>query len=291
MPPPLTPTQTRSLAGTLAAAYGTLPGVEAVALVGSRAVGGADPGADVDLYVFARGEVALDARRRIARASGRALEIGKPFFGDEDAWIDRDTGVVVEAIFWACERMEDEIARVLERCEARVGYSTCFWHSVRIAQPLFDRGGWLADLKKEAAQPYPEKLRAAVIATNRPLLGGTHGSFRQQIEAALRRGDRVSVQHRTAAFLTSYFDCLFALNRTPHPGEKRMVAHAERLPHHPPDLRRAVNALLSAAPADVLDRADALTDGLDRLIGAHGPIQEHAPPSSVRRPSSQPHSP
>ena len=47
-------------------------------------------------------------------------------------------------------------------------------------------------------------------------------SFDTQITKAEKRGDLVSVNHRVAEFLASYFDVLFALNEMTHPGEKRM---------------------------------------------------------------------
>lgn len=59
------------------------------------------------------------------------------------------------------------------------------------------------------------------------LLTGNLPSYDGQIKKALRRGDNVSVNHRTAAFLESYFDIIFAVNGLTHPGEKRMAAYAK----------------------------------------------------------------
>ena len=54
------------------------------------------------------------------------------------------------------------------------------------------------------------------------LLSGMLPSFDMQIKKAENRGDLVSVNHRVAEFLASYFNIIFALNEMPHPGEKRM---------------------------------------------------------------------
>ena len=50
---------------------------------------------------------------------------------------------------------------------------------------------------------------------------------------AFRRRDRISLNHRTTAWLASYFDILFAANRRFNPSEKRLLTHAQALPTMP----------------------------------------------------------
>jgi hypothetical protein len=81
----------------------------------------------------------------------------------------------------------------------------------------------------------------------------------------------VSVNHRVAAVLASYFDILFAVNRVLHPGEKRLLEQACRLClERPARMVEEVHALLVAAATGVgLPAAlDGLVDDLDLLL--HG---------------------
>ena len=171
------------------------------------------------------------------------------------------------------DEFADRLAAVLDRHEAELGYTTCFWHNLRTARPLFDRSGRYAALAREAARPYPQALRRGIVAKNWPMLAINRASWRHQLRAAIRRADAVSANHRAAAFLASWFDLLFALNREPHPGEKRLLDHARRLcPDQPEGTGEAVAAFLRAAAAldpAALDHADRLTAGLgERLRGA-----------------------
>ncbi len=261
------------LARRLAAAYAQLPGVRAVAMGGSQATGLAGGDSDVDLYVYASPEPGLEARAAVAAGSPRR-ELGNRFFEPGDEWVDAGTGIQVDAMFREPAFIEDELARVLIRHQARIGYSTAFWHGLVHSTALHDPSGWYADLQARARAPYPEALVRAVVAKNQPLLRGNLSSFLAQLARAAARGDAVSVNHRTAAFLASFFDVLFAVNRALHPGEKRLLTMAEaRCPRRPADLRQQVESLVAAAARpghEVVRRADALGAALDRLLEREG---------------------
>lgn len=269
------PSDPPSLAGRLAGAYAAWPGVEAVALGGSRAIGLADPASDVDLYVYAAVEPGREERAALVAAQGgEDAEIGRSPFEPGDEWADRATGLGVDVMFRTPAFIEGELDRVLVHHQARAGYSTCLWHNVLTSRPLFDRRGLFAEWQARAGAPYPEPLRRAVVARNLPLLQSARSSFGHQLARAAARGDGVAVNHRTAAFLASALDLLFALNRAPHPGEKRILEQLHRAgPLLPPDLDSQVAALLAAAgqqgPA-VAEAAVALAASIASLCRAEG---------------------
>lgn len=259
------------LAHRIAARFAELPQVEAVSLTGSQMMGVADPASDIDLYVYHHDEIPVAARMALASPYDDA-EFDLDFWGSEDTWYDIATGIRVEPIYWRVSSIEDNVEYVFRRFQAANGYSTAFLHSIRGGRILFDRAGWLQRLQAELHQPYPDGLRRAVIARNHPVMRSTTSSYFQQLKAASQRGDLISINHRTAILLASYFDILFALNGVMNPGEKRLIHFAETLcPKRPPMMRQQVEALLLAiVGGDVVAHAAALIDSLDDLLRAEG---------------------
>ncbi len=259
-----------SLAATIAAQYSAFPQVEAVAWGGSYTSAAADAASDIDLYVYLRSTLPPDQRAGFIWARSRYAEIDNQVWEPGDEWIEAESGVKIDVMYRDVGWIEQQLDDVLTRHQASAGYSTCLWYNVRASQPLWDRNGWLAKLQQRSQQPYPEQLRRAIITKNYVLLRTMVGSYRQQIKLAVARNDVVNINHRVAALLASYFDVLFAVNRLPHPGEKRLIAYATRdCTLLPRDMAQQVQALVGAsaqASDAVLDRVDALADQLDALL-------------------------
>ena len=263
----------QALLQEITATFAALPQVAAVALAGSQAATLYDTASDLDIYIYCRAEVTLDVRAALAQQhDARNPEIGNDDFGAGDEWVDAASRHAIDLIYFGTLWIEEQLDRVLVRHQPALGYTTAFWSTLRRSIPLYDRDGWFAHLHARAQATYPEALRRAIIAKNYPLLRHRQSSYLHQLEKAWQRQDRVSVNHRVAALLASYFDILFALNHALHPGEKRILRYARELcPLCPPHLEEQVEALLLAQAApwqstQLFDMMHALLDGLDRLL-------------------------
>ncbi|MFZ1396134.1 MAG: nucleotidyltransferase domain-containing protein [Candidatus Promineifilaceae bacterium] len=260
-----------TLANQIADQYAALPQVEAVALGGSLATQQASAGSDIDLYVYSHQELAVAARTTIAQNGASHSEVNNQFWEPGDEWIDATTGIHVDVMFRSTNWIESQLEHILVKHQASVGYSTCFWHNVLTSTPLFDRTNWYDNVKKMAQRPYPPQLQQNIIAKNFPILRNTLSSYLYQINSAVRRADTVSLNHRVAALLASYFDILFALNELPHPGEKRLLHLAiTQCLLLPDNMREQVNNLLTASTENAYDRTNALVDGLKKLLDEQG---------------------
>jgi hypothetical protein len=263
------------LARELARRFQEFPAVEAVAWGGSQAAAGGDGLSDIDLYICTTATIPLAAREALVAETGSSrADLNLQLWDLGDEWYDADTGLEVDVIYWESAWIESQLDRVWRQHQASLGYTTCFWYTIYHSQALYDRRGWFANLQRQSERPYPETLRQAIIAKNHAALRRVIPSYVHQIEKACHRNDPVSLNHRVAALLASYFDVIFALNRVLHPGEKRLIewaqAHCEQLPM---EMAEQITALLQAACSlngNVLQRVNALLDNLDDLLRQEG---------------------
>ncbi len=272
------------LAKAIAAKFGDLPQVVAVALSGSRTTGASNATSDYDFYIYVQDHIPVAIRKAMLLPSHPAntnefaerIELDNQFWEPGDEWIDPSSGCGVDVMYRTPHWIEEQLERVLVNHQASVGYSTCFWWNVLTSVALYDQKGWFKQLQEKANQPYPEPLRRAIIAKNYPVLRRNISSYTHQLEVAISRGDGVSVIHRTAALLSSYFDIIFAVNSVPHPGEKRLVEWVKKLCSKVPDgMEEQIRAIndsipLSSSNQNLLAHLNALIDGLEQLLIAEG---------------------
>ena len=263
------------LAKKVAAQFTSIASVEAIALGGSQSSCLIDRQSDIDLYIYTNEAIPLEKRQGIVKKLGASkADMNLTFWDPGDEWFDLETGIEVDVMYWHPTWIEEQLARVLDLHQASMGYTTCFWHTVKNTHILFDRMGWFHKLQEKSRQPYPEPLKRAIIAKNHPVLRNVIPAYTHQIEKALIRNDLVSINHRLAALFASYFDVLFAINEVLHPGEKKMVTFAKEecalLPENLEGIIADIFQYAAAGDLKVLDEMNALLDGLDELLKAEG---------------------
>lgn len=258
----------------LVALFAELPQVEAITLGGSSASGRADDLSDFDVYVCADATISLATRRDIVQQLGGASvdNLGHDYFGGGDEWRDA-AGTHFDLMYLGSGWLREQVERPLRRYQPSLGYSTAFAYTVSRAAILYDPDGAFAALQAVTLEPYPDALREAVVHYNHPLLRNTISSYWVQLEKATARGDLVSLNHRLAALLASYFDLIFAVNRTLHPGEKRLVEVALSVCSSLPEaFERDLTETLKTAgePELLLTEVTKLLDALDAWLELEG---------------------
>ena len=224
--------------------------VEALALGGSRATDNYDEKSDYDLYVYVNKIPDLAKRNTILEKCCKYIELNNSYWELEDDCILKDD-IDIDILYRNLEDFSKNIAMVVDDGVAFNGYTTCMWYNLKTCKILFDCNGKLTLLKKRYDIKYPSKLKQNIIRKNMHLLSGFLPSYDRQIEKALTRLDFISVNHRLAAFLESYFDVIFAINELTHPGEKRMLKYAlKECKSLPNDFEKNLNLLLSSAFSD-----------------------------------------
>jgi len=263
------------VAAVVAKRFSMLPAVRAVALGGSHTGIFSDDDSDVDIYVYITRTASLEFREALSRDLARGtVFLNQQFFENGDSWVDASSGVEVDIMYRSPVWIEDQLTQVIDKHTATVGYTTSIWHNIRNSRLLFDRDNWYHDLKNKANAAYPTKLVRAIIARNHPLLRKIPSSYQAQIELSIKRRDRVNLNHRITALLSSYFDILYAVNKELHPGEKYLIEYAGELCElRPYGMAEQINALIGElgapwAEQNILSHLNLLLDGIDDLLHA-----------------------
>lgn len=251
---------------TLITSLSQLPQVEAVALGGSHTVNMHDALSDYDLYVYTSAEIPIKIREKITEESCDYIELNNQFWETEDDGILKN-GTEIDIIYRSLAWLDQQLSHIVFNHQASVGYSSCFWFNLLNSHITFDREQQLNKLKSKYSIPYPEALAKNIVAKNAPLLSSSIACYPKQIEKAIKRNDRISVNHRVAAYLASYFDVLFAINKLPHPGEKRMLTYSQaRCSLLPEGMSEDINAILDLAANNDLNLISLLKENSEKLL-------------------------
>lgn len=243
--------------------------IEAIALGGSRAGEVYDEKSDYDVYLYCTGSVAENVRCEILKKYCNYMEIGNHFWEYEDNCTLKN-GIDIDILYRNLDDLSNDIASVAEQFNARNGYTTCMWHNLRTCKIIYDKDGRLKSLKERFDIPYPKQLKENIIANNMKLLHRAMPAYKTQITKAVERNDVVSINHRTSAFMESYFDVIFALNELTHPGEKRLIQLCKKdcklLPENFEENINQLFADLFNNPQSVLTDLTAIITELEKII-------------------------
>jgi hypothetical protein len=257
----------------IANAFGSIPGIEAIAWCGSTAMGVADAHSDFDFYIYTNAPVPVESRRAVILERSQHSQLNNMFWELEDEWIDREDRRF-NAMYRSCDFVFGEIAARLERYSADLGYTTAYCFSVANGFILHDPRQWLGTVQEQLRQSFPESLIRSIVAKNRPVLGGGMQScYLAQMKAAIARDDLISLNHRVAVWIASYTDILFAVNRRYHPGEKRLLKYMQGLPNLPENTLEDIPRLCTLAgslSSPIIEHVTGALDRLDRWLQKNG---------------------
>lgn len=254
--------------------FSRLEQVEGILMGGSYATKTNDKESDYDIYIYTNKEIPLEVRKEITDKFCSYMELNNTFWEAEDDGVLAKNNIPIEIIYRNIGWIDNVLDRTLLKCEAEIGYTTCFWSNFINSLILYDKNGELNKLQKKYKICYPEQLKENIVRKNYPLLIKQMPAYYHQIEKALDRSDFISINHRIAAFFASYFDIIFAINEFPHPGEKKLlkIIRDNKL-KIPKDMEKNVQTILRMASdnsKDILLEIKELVNNLDILLFDEG---------------------
>ena len=263
-----------ALLSRLVVALAPVPGIEAVALGGSRARGTATTSSDYDIGLYYRRNRLIDisALSRVAATlddRGAAAEITP--LGGWGPWIDGGGWLLIDGIHVdLLYRDLDRVASAIDHAHAgkvephyQPGHphaflSTIYVGEVAYARALHDPAGSLAALQARTT-PYPPALAAALRKRFEWEASFAIANARKSLD----HGDVSYVAGCVFRAVAALCQVLFALNGNWLLNEKGAVAAVDGFSLKPPDFSRAVAHIYADLGAGKLVAA---LDGLEALV-------------------------
>lgn len=238
--------------------------VQAIAIGGSNTAKTSDSSSDIDIYIFSSNGVPLQKREEIIKNVSSKYEIGEEYFGSGDEFLYDKENIVMDMMYWEINWFENIVENVWIKHYPSNGYTTCFLYTLNNFKIIYDPNNWLTNLQTKIKTEYPQELQNNIIKRNMMLMKSKpFASYYEQIEKGIKRNDINSVNHRISAFLASYFDVIFAINKQLHPGEKRLIKYAkDNCKLLPKDFEKNITKLLIQPNSETLSILDEMFDNL-----------------------------
>ena len=232
--------------------------VKAIAIGGSTSANTSDKSSDIDVYIFTDSDIEVNLREELIKKYSSKYEVGGEYFGLGDEFLVDNLGKQFDVMYWNTNWFENIVENTWIKHYPQNGYTTAFLYTLKNFNIIYDKNNWLKNLQNKINSPYPKKLKENIVKRNLMLMKDKpFASYYEQIEKAIKRNDIVSVNHRLAAFLASYFDVIFAINELLHPGEKRLIQYAKNnCKILPKDFEKNIKELLNKSDSDILEYLD-----------------------------------
>jgi hypothetical protein len=252
------------LARRIAPVYAEIPGVRAVAGLGSVARGWADRYSDVEFGVFWQEPPSDEARRLAAERAGGTERRSPPLNERIRAWEEEYYvhGVKIDLGHFTLAAVEGILSDVLERHDPSTpGQNTLA--ALQDALPL--HGEDLLQKWRARAGDYPPALARAMVEAHlrrSPLWFAAMHS---------ERDDFILFRYNLSVLSRELLLVLLGLNRVYDPGHKWVHRLIDRLAIAPADFGPHLRALLHAEPRAAIEPLQALVDEVFALVELHMP--------------------
>ena len=158
-----------------------LEDITSIVLAGSGATGRKDNYSDIDIDIITLKEIPANERKSIIKKFSDIMEIDNNFWGTSDEFIMRNSSIQVDIAYFDFKWLKEKLVSLLEKNEATIGYSTCFWHNVINAMIIYDKDGEFESFQKKYTIEYPLQLKKNIISMNYPILKKNLSSYYNQI--------------------------------------------------------------------------------------------------------------